>query len=138
MLELILLIFTVFYLLFFYLFLSPGLIVFLVKKHTWAQKGLQLVAFVLGPLAFPFLVAATLMIAILSIAFMVIAYPIYWLHLYFPFGGVFKAWYRVSSRILTRIRDVLQTLLDLALSLIIPAEPKNTIAMPFPLDSSND
>jgi hypothetical protein len=140
MLELFLTIITVFYLLLMYAFLLPAVAVFMFEKHAWTQKGLQVVAFVLGPPIIPFFAAAALMIAILTIVFMVVAYPIYWLHIYLPFGVVFKAWYRISARMLARIREILQVLLELIFpAFLIPAEPKETTtSMPFPVNASSD
>jgi hypothetical protein len=138
MLELVLTIITVIYLLLMYAFLLPAVAVFMFEKHPGTQKGLQILAFVLGPPIIPFFAAAALMIAILTIAFMVAAYPIYWLHIYLPFGIVFKAWYRISSRMLARIREILQVLLELIIPTFIIAEPKKTTPLPFPVNASSD
>ena len=123
MLFLVFQIFLVFYLLFFYAFLAPALLGFIIEKHAVSQKGLQVLAFVAAPLLLPFGLAAVLMIAILVLGFMLCAFPIYWLKTHFPFGKVFKAWYRISTNLLTRIRGPLEALLGLNFLASKPSDP---------------
>lgn len=95
----------------FYLFLSPGLVGYIFAENDGAQKGLQVLAFILMPLLPPFVLAWWSLIVVFVFVFMLVAYPIYWLRIYFPFGGVFRAWYRLSSRLLALARKKLTILL---------------------------
>jgi hypothetical protein len=112
-----------FYLFFFYAFLAPALLGFIIENRAVSQKGLQALAFVAAPLLLPFGLAAVLMIAILALGFMLCAFPIYWLNTHLPFGKVFKAWYRISTNLLTRIRGPLEALLGLNFLAPKPSDP---------------
>ncbi|MDX9992291.1 MAG: hypothetical protein RBS68_09610 [Anaerolineales bacterium] len=124
MLFAVLQIFLGFYLIFFYTFLAPAVLGFLVENRPILQKGLQALAFVLTPLLLPFGLAAALMIVIFVFGFMLCAFPIHWLNTHFPFGAVFKAWYRISAKLLTRIRGPLEALLGLT----FPTHPANDLS----------
>ncbi len=104
---------AVLYLMPVYMFLGPGLVGFILQKRDGSQKGLQFLAFLVTPFLLPFGLAAALMVVAFAFAVLFIAYPIYWLRIYLPFGGVFKAWYRISWRLLARVRVIFESLLGL-------------------------
>jgi uncharacterized membrane protein YGL010W len=54
------------------------------------------------------------MVVAFAFAVLFVAYPIYWLCLYVPFGLVFKAWYRISWLLLARVRAIFESLLGLS------------------------
>lgn len=96
-----------------YLFLSPGLVGYHFGKASETQKGLQALAFVLTPLFPPFVLAWCFLVAVFAFVFMFVAYLVYWIRMYLPFGIIFKAWYRISSRLLGRVRKMLEALFGL-------------------------
>lgn len=112
------------YLPLFYLFLAPGFAGYIFAKNRGIQKGLHILAFIIAPLIAPVVILLLLgwwfLKAAFAILFMVLAYPLYWLMLYFPFGGVLKAWYKLSARVLELLRSKLEILLGIHL----PPPPK--------------
>lgn len=100
----------VIYFLIAYILLFPAL-GYCFERHNGIQKSLQILAYLLAPVLFPFGIAASMALAFLVFLFFVLVFPFYWLRVHLPFGGIFKAWYKLSLRILERLRKALEALL---------------------------
>jgi hypothetical protein len=95
-----------------YLVLAPGLVMFLIEKHTDTEKTLQALAFFLCPVMIPFYLAGVAMVGLLCFAFMIVAYPVYWIKIHLRFW-LLKKWLQLAMRILEPIRKILTALLGL-------------------------
>jgi hypothetical protein len=116
----------------FYLFLSPGLVGYYFGKASDTKKGLQALAFVLTPLFPPFVLAWCFLVTVFAFVFMFFAYLVYWIRMHLPFGNIFKAWYRISSRLLGRVRQVLEALFG------VESAPPEHAAIPVLFNASSD
>jgi len=115
----------VLYLIPFYIFLGPALFGYLCERHAGGQKGMQCLAFLAAPVVLPFALAGCLTVVVFAFGFMLLAFPIYWLQVHLPFGGVFTAWYRLSSWLLERVRRLLEAVFGPTLAaLLLPPEPQ--------------
>jgi hypothetical protein len=104
-----------------YLFLLPGLFEFILKPYPAVQKGLQIFLFfflpLLAPIGIMLWVGFWIFKAIFSvflIFMLALAYLFYWISLYFPFGGVFKAWVKIAGRILRFFRKKVELFMGLS------------------------
>lgn len=100
-----------------YLFLGPGLFAFIFKHHEPVEKFFEIVGFVLLPFLIPVGIVLWVgwwlfkaVFAIFLIIFLIISSPLYILTVRLPFGGVFKTWVKISSRILDWTRTTLEVL----------------------------
>jgi len=113
----ILLILAGFYLIFAYSFFVLPYLFYLLSQQPWSAKVMRTVSFALTPLLLP--VGALLWISwkLLSILAGILVVFLFawvawlaWLNAHFPFGMVFKAWFKAAIWLLQKMQDLLELL----------------------------
>jgi hypothetical protein len=126
----------VLYMLPLYMFLGPGLVGYIAAKHNTPQKGLHILAFFIFPIAMPIALIGILTGAALLFFILLVVYIFYWIKMHLPFGIIFKAWYRISLKLLNFTRNILESFLQFILPTNQAERPANNLS--FPLETGND
>lgn len=102
-----------------WLFLSPGLLVYLSGSQPAAKKMLQAVSCLVSPVALPFggllVLSWWALVVVFGLLALLTIYPFYWLRVRLSSGWLFKAWYNLSLRLLGWVRRHIELLLGLFL-----------------------
>jgi hypothetical protein len=112
-----------------YLFLSIGYFQYLFENHPWQEKFIETTIFVLTPFFLPILpvlmlgkTLAQMAAGLLIVLLFTLVWALHCINLYFPFGGVFKAWLAAAKWIFKQARKLLSDLGLLRMPGLSPAQ----------------
>lgn len=105
-----------FYLIFAYSFFTlPFLAYVFVETHTFQEKVLRTISFVLTPVILPVLALLWIGWGLMSVfggVFVLMLFAgiswLAWLNAHFPFGKAFKAWFKAANWVLQKVQDFLE------------------------------
>jgi|GEM_PF-2024340 len=108
-------IFAGFYLIFAYAFFLPPYIVYLFGDKPFQDKLMRTISYALTPLCLPFMAIAGVGWGLVSVVGGVIVVFLFtwvsllvWVNARFPFGKVFKAWFKAANWVLQKVQGFLE------------------------------
>jgi hypothetical protein len=120
-----------------WLFLSPGLLVYLGGSHPAAKKILQAISCLVSPLVLPLggllVLSWWALVVVFGLLAIITIYPFYWLWVRLSSGWLFKGWYNLSSRLLGWVRRHIELLLGLFLLPEGDIESEKAPRLTFPI-----